>query len=186
MGYYTDIELAELGLASVGRNVRLSRRAAIHGASRIAIGDNSRIDDFCVLSAGEGGIEIGRYVHLAVMVSLIGRGLIRIMDLSTLSGRVSVYSSSDDYSGEFMTNPTIPAKNTRVDHRPVTIGRHVVVGCGTVILPGAELEDGSAVGAQSLVKGRLRAFTICGGVPARVIKARQRGLIALEQQLGEL
>ena len=39
---------------------------------------NSRIDDFCVLSAGEGGIEIGDYVHVAVFCMLIGAGKIKL------------------------------------------------------------------------------------------------------------
>ena len=114
MSFYGPDELQELGLGHVGRGVLLSRKASIYGASRIFIGDNSRIDDFCVLSAGEGGIEIGRHVHIAVMVTMIGRGRMTVGNLSTLSGLVSVYSSSDDYSGEHMTNPTVPEELTGV------------------------------------------------------------------------
>ena len=163
MSYYSEDELPRLGFSHLGRDVKLSRRASVYGASRIAVGDHSRIDDFCVLSAGEGGIHIGQYVHIAAMCTLIGKGRISISDLSTLSGRVSVYSSTDDYSGAAMTNPTVPAEMTNVDHRPVWIGRHVIVGCGSVILPGAVLEEGVAVGALSLVKGRLQECKIiCG------------------------
>lgn len=185
MGFYADDELAGLGLAYVGQNVRLSRHASIYGASRISIGDNSRIDDFCVLSAGEGGIEIGRHVHIAVMVTLIGRGSIRIMDFSTLSGRVSVYSSSDDYSGEHMTNPTVPPEYTNVDHRPVRIERHVVVGAGSIILPGSVVCEGVAVGAMSLVNNQLEANSICAGVPAKRLKARRTEMFDLEKRFSE-
>lgn len=182
MSCYSENELAELGLAHVGQNVRLSRRASLYGAQRIAIGDNSRIDDFCVLSAGEGGIEIGSYVHLGAMVTLIGRGRIAIGDLSTLSGRVSVYSSSDDYSGAHMTNPTVPEHLTCVEHRDVMIGRHVIVGSASVLIPGAILEDGVAVGALSLVKDRLVADTIYAGVPAKRMGPRQTGMYDCEKR----
>ncbi len=91
MSYYDEDELLQLGFADLGRDVKLSRRASVYGANRIAVGDHSRIDDFCVLSAGEGEIHIGRYVHIAAMCTLIGKGRISISDLSTLSGRASVY-----------------------------------------------------------------------------------------------
>ena len=184
MNFYAQDELEQIGFASLDRDVRLSRTASIYGASRISIGRNSRIDDFCVLSAGDGGIEIGHHVHIAVMCTLIGKGRIAVDDFATLSGRVSVYSSSDDQSGGAMTNPTIPAALTHVDHRPVAIGRHVIVGAGSVILPGACLGEGVAVGALSLVNGTLEPFTIYAGVPARVIRERRRDLLALEARLG--
>lgn len=182
MSFFSATELEELGLAHVGRNVRLSRRASIYNAKQIAIGNNTRIDDFCVLSAGEGGIEIGSHVHLGVMVSLIGRGKIIIDDLSTLSGRVSVYSSSDDYSGGYMTNPTVPEHLTCVDHRDVSIGRHVIVGTGSVLLPGATIENGVAVGALSLVAGCLFANSIYAGVPATLRGPRKTGMYEYEKK----
>lgn len=182
MSFYTEIELSKLGLAHVGNNVRLSRRASIYNADRILIGDNTRIDDFCVLSAGVGGIEIGCNVHLGAMASLIGRGKIKIDDLSTLSGRVSVYSSSDDYSGSHMTNPTVPESLTNVDHRDVMVGRHVIVGAGSVLLPGTIIENGVAVGALSLVKGCLLADAIYAGTPAVFVGARKRGMYELERK----
>lgn len=53
--WYSGEELSHMGFASLGKEVKLSRRAALYGIERIAIGDHSRIDDFCVLSAGTGG-----------------------------------------------------------------------------------------------------------------------------------
>src|SRR5258706_310368 len=128
-----------------------ARKTSIYGASRIALGSDVRIDDFCVLSAGAGGIRMGSYIHIAVYCSLIGRGAIEIGDFSNFSSRISIYSSNDDYSGAAMTNPMVPEEFTGVQHAPVTIGRHVIVGSGAVILPGAVLEEGVAVGAVRLV-----------------------------------
>lgn len=175
--------IEQMGFASVGDNVQISDRASFYGTARIALGDNVRIDDFCVLSAGAGGISIGQHVHIAVFSSLIGAGKITLFDFSNISSRVAIYSSSDDFSGATMTNPTVPSEYTGVVHADVSLGRHVIVGSGSVILPGVTVEDGVAIGALSLVTKRCEAFGIYAGNPARRIKDRKRDLLALEQKL---
>lgn len=176
-------QVEALGFASVGRNVQISDRASFYGLGRIHIGNNVRIDDFCVLAAGVGGIHLGNYVHIAVGSSLIGAGLIKLDDFAGLSSRVSIYSSSDDYSGATLTNPTVPDKYKNVQHAPVYLGRHVIVGSGSVILPGIRLEEGVAVGALSLVTKNCLPFGIYAGNPAKRIKERKQDLLALEQRL---
>ena len=172
-----------LGFAFVGENVQISDRASFYGASRISLGSNVRIDDFCVLSAGVGGISIGDYVHIAVYSSLIGTGKISLSDFCNISSRVAIYSSNDDYSGAAMTNPMVPGEYTGVTHADVFLGKHVIVGSGSVILPGVTLEEGVAVGALSLVQKKCEAFGIYAGNPARRIKDRKRDLLELEQRL---
>ena len=174
-----------MGFASVGDNVQISDRASFYGSARIAFGSNVRIDDFCVLSAGIGGISIGQHVHIAVYSSLIGTGKITLNDFCNISSRVSIYSSNDDYSGATMTNPTVPSEYTGVTHADVLLGKHVIVGSGSVILPGVTLEEGVAVGALSLVNRNCEAFGIYAGNPARHLKERKRDLLELEQQLVE-
>lgn len=171
-----------LGFASVGENVQISDRASFYGADRITLGNNTRIDDFCILSAGLGGICIGQHVHIAVYSSLIGAGKITLSDFCNISSRVSIYTSSDDYSGATMTNPTVPSEYTGVTHADVFLGKHVLVFGGSVILPGVRLEDGVVVGALSLIKSDCQAFGIYAGNPARCIKGRKRDLLELEQQ----
>jgi len=175
--------IKRLGFATVGEDVRISDRASFYGAQRIHLGSHVRIDDYCVLSAGSGGIEIGSYIHVAVYTSLIGAGRIRLHDFCNLSSRVAIYSSSDDYSGRTMTNPMVPDELKIVTHAPVEVGRHVVIGCGAVVLPGVELEDGVAVGALSLVNCNCSAFGIYAGIPARRVAERSRDLLELERRL---
>jgi len=180
------VEIERMGFAAVGDNVMISDRASFYNCAAISIGDNSRIDDFCVLAAGDGGIRIGRFVHIAVGSTLIGAGRITMSDFSGFSSRVSVYSSSDDYSGTFMTNPTVPSEFTHVKHADVFVGKHVIVGSGSVILPGITLGEGVAIGALSLVTKDCDPFGIYSGNPARRIKARSRNLLELESQLDGL
>ncbi len=122
MAWLTPEQLVGMGFAAIGENSLLSDRASYYGCERISVGNNVRIDDFCVISAGAGGVVIGDYVHVAVFSSLIGAGKISIADFSNISSRVSIYSSNDDYSGGFMTNPTVPDIYTHVTPADVVIG----------------------------------------------------------------
>ena len=175
-------EIEQMGFSSIGENVLISERASFYGCARIALGSNVRIDDFCVLSAGAGGIAIGNYVHVAVYTSLIGAGKITLSDFCNLSSRVSIYSSNDDYSGSTMTNPMVPPKYTGVTHANVFLGKHVIVGSGSIILPGVTLEDGVAVGALSLIRENCKTFGVYTGSPARLFKERKRDLLELERK----
>lgn len=175
-------ELLTMNFRSVGESVRLSRKASIYGAGRISIGDHVRIDDFCVLSAGAGGIFLGSYIHIAVYSSIIGAGKVTLSDFANISSRVGIYSSSDDYSGQAMTNPMVPEKYTNVESADIFIGKHVIIGSGSVILPGVTLGNGVAIGALSLVKNDCEPFGIYTGIPARRIKERRRDLLVLEEQ----
>ena len=174
--------IEKMGFAALGENVLISDRASIYGAKRIALGSNVRIDDFCVLSAGEGGIEIGSFVHLAVGALLIGAANIKLDDFSGLSSRVSIYSSTDDYSGAALTNPVVPAEYTNVQSAAVHLKRHVIVGSGSVVLPGVVLEEGAAIGALSLVHKNCDPFTIYSGNPARRISSRKQDLLEVERR----
>ncbi len=183
MSFYKEEELNEMGFKSLGKNVLISRKSSIYNSRNISIGDNTRIDDFCVLSAGEGGICIGSYVHIACYSSLIGKGRILMKDYSGLSSRVSIYSSSDNYDGEYMTNPCLPNSVTNTIHQDVIIGKHVVIGSNSVVLPGVILVDGCAVGAMSLVNKSIDEQYIFAGTPIKRIKERKLNIFNLENKI---
>lgn len=168
----------QLGLAHVGEGSRISKYANIYSADHIVIGDHVRIDDFCILS---GNIEIGSYVHIAAYSALYGGSAgILIDDYANISSRVSVYTISDDYSGETMSNPMIPDEYKNVTSAPVHIGRHVIIGSTSVILPGVTLYEGSAFGSFSFINHDSEPWSINAGIPFRKIKERSMNLLELE------
>ena len=67
MSFLSKKELNDLGFKSLGENVLISDKCSIYNAKNISIGDNTRIDDFAILSAGDGGIEIGNTCILLVI-----------------------------------------------------------------------------------------------------------------------
>ncbi|MCI8490144.1 MAG: acyltransferase [Lachnospiraceae bacterium] len=176
--FYTKNELQDLGVAELGEDVYISRKASIYAAENIKIGSHVRIDDFTILS---GNISIGNYVHIAVYTALFGgtEGII-IGDFANISSRVAVYAISDDYSGEYMTNPMVSEKYKNTLSAKVMIGRHSIIATGCTVMPGVFLGEGCAVGAMSLVKESVEAWTIAAGIPSKSIKQRKQKPLELE------
>ncbi len=181
MSIYSPFELEQLGFKHIGSNVHISRKASFYGIERISIGNHVRIDDFCVISAGNGGIYLGNYIHIAVHSTIIGAGTVRLADYCNISARVSIYSSNDDYSGEYMTNPMIDPLYTNVQHDSVTLEKHVVIGASSVVLPGVTINEGSAIGALSLVNNSVSSWGVYAGQPVTFRKKRKQGLLLHEQ-----
>ncbi len=180
MAYYTSKELKTMGFKWLGMNVKISDKASIYDCDQIEVGDNSRIDDFCVVS---GKVSVGKNVHIAPYCLVAGgeKGII-FEDFSGLAYQVQVFTQSDDYSGKTMTNPTVPAKYKNETKKEVVIKKHVIVGAGSMILPGVTLAEGTAVGAMSLVRKSTEPWCIYLGNPAIKLKSRSQDLTSLEKQ----
>lgn len=179
MAYLSEDALRGMGFAALGRNVKISDKAAIYGAEEIRLGDNVRIDDFCVVS---GRIEMGRNVHIAPLCLIAGGkpGII-FGDFAGFAYGVKAFSQSDDYSGETMTNPTVPLPYKAESFAKVEIGRHVIVGSNSVIAPGVIIGEGTAIGSMTLVIRSTDPWSIYIGNPARKLRDRKKALLNLEQ-----
>lgn len=180
MPYLNQEQLEMMRFKSLGKNVRISDKASIYNHDQIEIGDHSRIDDFCVIS---GKVTIGRNVHIAVFCNIAGgeKG-IAIEDFSGLSYGCHVFTQSDDYGGDTLTNPTVPDEYKRETKKAIVIGKHSIVGTNSLVFPGVVLAEGTSVGALSMVTKSTEEWSVYFGIPARRIKARKRGLLRLEEE----
>ena len=130
-----------------------------------------------------GQISIGSNVHISAYSCLIGGEYgIEVGDFASISSRCAIYAKSDDYSGKAMTNPTIPVSFRAVYGEKVRLKRHCIIGTGTTILPGSILEEGAAIGAMSLVKGKVEPWSIWGGIPCKPIKERLKNPLKMEKE----
>ncbi|MGI2168933.1 acyltransferase [Shewanella sp. MF05960] len=175
MAFLTEKQIEKLGFKSLGKNVKISNRCVIYNPELIEIGDNSRVDDFCVLS---GRIVIGKNVHITVYCNIAGgEPGVNIDSYSTVAYGCHIMSQSDDYTGETMTNSTIPKEYKSETFKAVFIGKHVIIGAGSIVLPGCNIEEGCSVGAMSLINKPTMPWGVYFGVPAKRIKDRNKNLL---------
>jgi len=168
LGYYTKEELKEIGIKEIGINIRLSKFARIYNPETTTIGDNVRIDDFCILT---GNIEIGNFVHIGSYSLLSGKNKIKIGNFISISNRVSLYTNNEDYSGgRGLITPTVPEKFQFTQKGEIKIDNHSLIGAHSVLLPCSHLKEGSTIGAMSLVKGICDDWTLYAGIPIKKIK----------------
>lgn len=177
--YYAEDELKDIGLKECGKNVFLSKKASLYGIQDIVIGDNVRIDDYCIIS---GNVTIGSFVHIGAYTALYG-GIygIKLDNFVTLSSRVAVYSETDDYYGESLTNPLIQGEFRKTSGGKVVFEKHVLIGSGCTVLPDVTIGAGSAVGAMSLVRESLPEWGVYAGIPSRKINNRKKEILKLEK-----
>jgi acetyltransferase-like isoleucine patch superfamily enzyme len=169
MNYNTE-ELRSLGI-TFGENVTVHKSVEFFNPEAIRLGSNVRIDCFCIISARE-EVVLGNNVHLAAGAYISGTEGVEMGNFSGLSSRVNIFTSSDDYIEGYLTNPTVPSAYTKVKKGKVVLGEHVIVGCGSIIMPGVTLARGVSVGALSFVNRSAPEFSIVAGNPGRTVGKR--------------
>jgi galactoside O-acetyltransferase len=154
--------------AIVGKTVRVRK------PERVSIGEHSIIDDFTYISCA---LALGRYSHVGANSVLIGGdGRIAIGDFVNIAPGCRLICASNDYAGGGLVGPAIPAeyagKSITAD---VRLEDHVLLGAGTVILPGVRVPEGVSTGALTLIteKTKLEPWTLYAGTPARPRRRRE-------------
>jgi galactoside O-acetyltransferase len=172
--WLTTHEIYSLGLKKFGNNVLISRKASFYGNKEISIGNNVRIDDFCILS---GNITLGNNIHIGAYCALYGKYEIVMQDYTGLSPRCLIFSASDDFGGNYLISPMNPAEYCHVTGGPVLLRKFVQIGAGSVIMPEIIIFEGAAIGAMSFVKHNVAPWEIWAGNPLRFITQRHRGML---------
>lgn len=118
---------------------------------QIIIGDNVSVVDFVHMGATN-HVEIGDNVLMASHIYITDH-------------------NHGVYSGKNQTSPHIPPVDRYVSSgSKVVIGDNVWIGEFVSILPGIIINQGSIVGANSVVTKDIPPFSIAVGAPAKVIK----------------
>ncbi len=184
--FYSEEELAGLGLKSFGHAVKISRKASLYNTGRIEIGSHVRIDDFCVLSGcSDGYLKIGWFVHIAAHCFIEASAGVEFMDFSAIAAGGVIYGGTDDYSGEHLTNPNVPWDMREFAWKPVLLKKHALAGASVTILPGVTMGECSCAGAGSLVVRDIPDGEMHVGIPAKYLKKRSFRMLELERRYRE-
>jgi acetyltransferase-like isoleucine patch superfamily enzyme len=152
----------------------ISQDARIHHSVRgtkIIIGANSEIYDFVVIRAvgGMGDIVIGEYCYLNPHTVLYSGNGIILGNHVLIAPNCSIVPTNHSYS---LINVPIRKQGFMPSKGGVVCEDDVWIGANCVLLDGAYIEKGAIIAAGSVVNGRVPAYQIWGGSPAKYIKER--------------
>lgn len=140
------------GSLSIGNEMHFMKGSIVaYKNARISIGNCCTFleNDFIVADQWT-EIDIGNDCQLSSNIKLQSGDIHSIFDVRTGNNINSLYEISKD--------------------RKIIIGEHVWIGYRAIILYYTEIGDGSIIGADALVKGKIPNNCIAAGVPARVIR----------------
>jgi galactoside O-acetyltransferase len=161
----TDIsKLKKLG---VGANVY--PLAKIVRPEVVEIGDHSAIDDFVFINGGQ-GVQIGKHVHLASFVSVIGGGRFAADDYSAVSCGSRIVTGTNLMDGHM--SASAPRELQSLDTGSVVLERDAFMGSNCVIHPNIRMGEGSVLGSNSLLLEDAEPWGIYVGSPAKKIGER--------------
>jgi acetyltransferase-like isoleucine patch superfamily enzyme len=180
MAFLTLEELGKLNFKYIGENVKISDKSSIYGAENISIDNNVIISDYTVIS---GKVTIGRNVYISVHCLLQGGNQgITISSFASISSGVHIFAESDDQSGQYLTNPTIPSEYKNTIGKSVFIGNHAIIGSQSIIYPGVLIGDGASISAKSMQTTNAKEWSVYFGIPSEKIKDRNKDLLVLEKK----
>lgn len=148
--------------------------AALYGEEYIELGEGCIIGPYCSLSAGvmpgqvidhSPVVRIGDRVLIGKGSGIVGHHTVEIGDDVFTGHHVYITDANHGYEDRALSIGRQFAPT-----RPVRVGSGSWLGHGTVVLPGADIGRNVAVGAGSVVTGRLPDFSVAVGNPARVIR----------------
>ena len=169
----------------LGKNAHVWELAKVIYPQNLSIGDETVIDDFAFIYAQGDGITLGNFCHITTHCTLMSGGLIEFGDFSAIGPGGIILASTDDYHGGGFIGLQVFGKYRNTVNSPVTIGRHVHIGAGSIIMPGVTLGDGCSIGAGSLVTKSMPEWTICYGNPCKPKKDKPKKQLQMEKQFLE-
>ena len=131
-------------LKSCGKNVNIEKNA--YFTPDVSIGDRSGIGIDCEIN---GPVSIGNDVMMGP--------------------EVIIYTSGHNFARSDITM----IEQGSSEKEPVIIGDDTWIGRRVMIMPGVTIGKGCVIGAGAVVTKDIPDYTVAGGVPAKVLKARK-------------
>ena len=146
--WYVHDHIAPKSQMKKGGDVRIHPTASLRYGKNIHLGKNSHINQYCCIwASGNSKIILGDNV-------LMGPG-------------VKIFSSNHGI-----------AKGSVMNRQPwveedIIIGNDIWIGANAVVVAGVKINDGAIIAAGAVVTKDIPAYSIAGGIPAKVISERK-------------
>ncbi len=157
-------------VAFCGEKARLYPLCKMIHADKAVLEDHCQLFDFVFIDAGK-GLRIGKYSTLTWQVLVEGGARTDIGHRVFLGPGTKVLTSTYEFDGYYSIEH-LPGDAGKISFGDVIIEDDAYIGANCTILPGTIIREGAFVGANSLVKGELKPWTVYVGTPCKEIRAR--------------
>jgi acetyltransferase-like isoleucine patch superfamily enzyme len=146
----------------------VSAQAKVQLSSQIVFGKGTVVKPFAVISTQGGEVVFGKECAVSSFDHITnGIEPIRIGDYVRIGPHVTILGGSRNFQ----------SREQRVidqgsHHGSVVIGEDVLIGAGSVIMPGITVGKGAVIGALSLVNRDVADYQVVAGSPIQVLKER--------------
>jgi acetyltransferase-like isoleucine patch superfamily enzyme len=137
-------------------------------AGSISLNEGSIIREGAILQTYGGIISIGRNCTVNAYCILQGNGNITVGDNVLIAAHVCIFSANHVFE-----DPDRLIRSQGEKKLGVTIEDDVWLGAGVKVLDGVTIGKGAVVAAGAVVSRDIVAYSVMGGVPARMIKMRK-------------
>ena len=153
------------GMVFFGRSlaIQIGRRGRLELGRFVWLGDGTKI------RCHEGVVEIGEKTVLGQECTISAYQRVRIGEQCVIADRVMLI----DFDHGVVDVET-PIRRQGIYKRDVEVGSNVWIGYGACILRGVSVGDNSIIGTNSVVTKDVPANAVVGGVPAKVLRMRDR------------
>lgn len=159
-----------------GKSLNLMENSIINALSYngVEIGDNFTLGRHAIIECTGvlrnvgNSLKIGNNVGINHYCYIGVRGDVVIGDNVIFGPRVSVFSENHNYD-----NIEIPIKEQGVTKGKTVIGNDVWIGANVSIMSGVSIGDGCVIAAGAVVTKNVSAYSVVGGVPAKLITNRK-------------
>ncbi|MDG4714325.1 acyltransferase [Winogradskyella marincola] len=155
----------------IGSNTSIDSSVILNNSKggTIEIGDNCHIFENVIIATYGGNIKIGSQTSINPFCVLYGHGNLTIGDdvrIATQSVFVPANHNYDELD--------IPIRKQGLTKKGIIIENNVWIGAGVKVLDGVYIEENVIVAAGSVVNKNIERGLIVGGVPAKLIRNRNK------------